>query len=79
MERQITGLGMFAGACVVVSEISGRGVEFGGLLGWVVVVCGIVVVGGVVAVGKGADQICQSCWHAEQLWMLQCWGVMETV
>ncbi len=36
MERQITGFGRLAGACVMGSKISGSGNKFGGLSGWVV-------------------------------------------
>ncbi len=55
IDWQITGFGGLAGACVVVGKISGRGNGVGGLSGWVVVGCGVIVVivGCVVAGGRG--------------------------
>jgi len=52
IDRQI-GCGGVTGACVVVGKIGGRGSGVRGLSGWVVVGCGIVVVGGVVTMGRG--------------------------
>jgi len=54
IDRRI-GCGGLAGSCVVVGKIGGRGSGVRGLSVWGVVGCGVVVVvvGGVVAVGRG--------------------------
>jgi len=45
MERLIGGVGGVAEGGSMESEVSGRGNEFGGLSGWVVVDCVVVVIG----------------------------------
>jgi len=55
MERLIVGVGGVAGVRGMESKVSRRGNKFGGLLGWVVVGCSIIIVGsGSIRFGMGS-------------------------